>query len=508
MKKCLIAVAAIFMLSLSGCTFFDYNKATRMMENSDYQAAYQILQSISEYKNAEELSFECIYQMGMEALNLKDYAAAHNQFSRILGYKDSFDLSQECTYQMAMDAYNLEDYETAHSYFSNISEYKDAAQKVGECSIYIGFKSANAMKDAIVQSVRERDENRLCEAILAYLSMEHSHSEITEHMNDYVMRTVSAQFEQPDYENYLFLDRIILLTNNNEMLLPNIGYQLSEYNRTHCQQRTIAFLSGTWKRVDSSQSSGLRISIEYTEENTFAMVLEDLSFCSEIITSAEFHWDKGMLIWNDIQIQDDTHITMDIMWLTSYYNLGVQSNRYEDGVGYLDYEGMRIITQSTGEEDIKWQSNHHSDIYVKESAIKEMPLLSEADFVISVKRADATYHSENINEWFSAYNTLFCVYDGSDLYTTARGISVGSRWSEVVDQYGYGRGNLYTSDNDFIYAKLKSSNLTDENSGDYLCNILSDQSEEYMEYSLKNSNQRLRFYFSDGVVTWIVLFTI
>lgn len=472
-RACVIVLTIALSLTLCACKYSDYKKAVSAMKESDYATAYEAFSAIPDYRNSEELA-------------------------------------TECAYQMATDAFDAEDYEAAYSFFSGIPEYRDSLQKSNECSILLGYQAADMLKENLSKAVEERDEVQLCQLINKYLTMTHAHDEISTYMNGFVMETIRSQFESDNYDNYLFLDRLISLVENKEILRSNFGSLLSELNTTHSTQRVIAFLSGTWRRVDSSQSSGLRINVTSTENNTFAMILEDLSFESEINRRAKFHWDKGMVIWNNVQIADPQHITMDTMWLTSYYNLGVQANRYEDCIGYLDYNGMRIITQSTGEENIPWRDNFGSDIYVKESAIKKVPALSDSDFVLSFEKENPSFESctANLNEWFSARNTLFCAYNDVNSLTTARGISVGSEWKNVVEQYGYGRGNLYVEGVDRIHARLKKANLKDEASGEFLCDILSGQADEYMEYTLDDSNQILRFYFDNGIVSWVCLYTV
>ena len=467
-----LLITIVLSLSLCSCKYSDYKKAVSAMQQSNYPAAYEILCSIPEYK-------------------------------------DSAELISECTYQMASDALSQNDYETAYRLFSSISDYNDSLQKSNECSILLGYQAANAMKENIIQAVANGDDELLCQLVSSYLTMEHAHDEITAKMNDFVIETIGSQLEAANYDNYLFLDRLITLVDNNALLKPSIGDQLSALNFAHHEQRTIAFLTGTWQRIDSSDSSGLRISITCSEENSFAMILEDLSFVSAKNHNAKFHWDKGLLIWNQIQIVDSNYITMDSMWLTSYYWLGVQSNQYKDCIGYLDYDGMRIITQSTGEDDITWHDNFNSIIYVKESAIKNVPTLSESDFIVSFNETNSTFEADTANlcEWFSPKNTLFCAYNGVNLLTTARGISVGSGWKDVVDKYGYGRGNLYVEADDAIYGRLKKSNLKDDACGELLCDILTNQADEYMEYSLDDTAQTLRFYFDNGIVSWICLYT-
>ncbi|MBR6595052.1 MAG: tetratricopeptide repeat protein [Oscillospiraceae bacterium] len=509
-KTSLIVIIIVIALLLSACKFFEYQKAVSLMNQANFQEAHEIFLTIIEYKDCSELANECLYQMAMDCFNQKDYETARGYFDKLSGFRDSDELVVECIYQSAIESFNQDDYETAYNFFLSISGHKDSLRKSEECSVLIGYQIANEMKEDIVSAVSQRDEAQLCQIILSYSTMEHAHDEISVQMNAFVMDTLNAQFEVVAYDNYLFLDRVEALVFENELLASTIGSRLLEFDAEHEIQRAIAFLTGTWKRVDSSQSSGLRIGVTYTEENSYAMILEDLSFTSNIIQSAEFHWEQGFVVWNNIQITDPRYITMDIMWLTSYYNLGVQSVRYEDGVGYLDYDGMRVITQSTGEDNPVWSDNFGSDIYVKESAIKEVPELSVDDFLVSLKESTVSFESGvvNLNNWFDASNKLFYAYNDINLLTTARGISVGSEWATVVEQYGYGPGNLYVEENDLIYDRLRKSNLKDEVSGMSLCDVLSAQADEYMEYSLGDTNKMIRFYFNDGLVSWICLYTV
>ena len=88
-----------------------------------------------------------------------------------------------------------------------------------------------------------------------------------------------------------------------------------------------------------------------------------------------------------------------------------------------------------------------------------------------------------------------------------RGIEIGSSWKEVIDAYGHGRGNLYVESNDEIFTYLKKQGITDSKTGQPLHTILSEQSDEFIQYSSEDSNQIIRFYFKNGLVTWIFYYT-
>ena len=449
------------------------------------------------------------YQDAVSAMAWGEYQTAHEIFLTIPGYEDADTLASECVYRMAMEAFHAEDYETASAYFLEISEYKDAEEKARECSLTLGYQEAYALKEEIVQAVNERDEAKLCQMISKYLALEHSYEEIVADMNDFVMETIAALFVTPDYDNFLFLDRLIAMTQCHEDLLTNVGNRLMEFNAANEEQRTIAFLTGTWRRIDSTIVSGMRMEISFTKENAYAMVLEDFFAKSATIANAKFDYKRGFLIWNDIEITSPEFIEMDTLAIASYYILDVQSHDYEYGIGYLDYDGMRIISQRSEEENFDWENNSPSYIYVKESAIKDVPALSKNDFEIELKETSEEFSSKdvNLNKWFSASNRLFYGNNDNNPLTTQRGITIGSTWMEVVEHYGYGRGNLYVESEDKIYKHLRNCWMIDEESGELVCDILSDQVDEFMEYRLEDTKQIIRFYFEDGIVSWICFFT-
>lgn len=449
------------------------------------------------------------YQDAVSAMAWGEYQTAHEIFLTIPGYEDADTLASECVYRMAMEAFHAEDYETASAYFLEISEYKDAEEKARECSLTLGYQEAYALKEEIVQAVNERDEAKLCQMISKYLALEHSYEEIVADMNDFVIETIAALFVTPDYDNFLFLDRLIAMTQCHEDLLTNVGNRLMEFNAANEEQRTIAFLTGTWRRIDSTIASGMRMEISFTKENAYAMVLEDFSAAHDIIANAKYDWHRGSLKWNDIQIVDARHIKMETLWTACYYMLDVQYQYYTDGIAYLDYDGMRIISQSTGEDNPSWDEHASCDVYIKETAIHSVPDLSKNDFEIKLKETSEEFSSKdvNLNKWFSASNRLFYGNNNKNPLTTQRGITIGSTWMDVVEQYGYGRGNLYVESEDKIYKHLRNCWMIDEESGELVCDILSDQVDEFMEYRLEDTKQIIRFYFEDGIVSWICFFT-
>lgn len=49
-----------------------YNKAKRMIDNQEFYEALQILDSLSGYRNTDELIYECNYQIGISLIEEKN----------------------------------------------------------------------------------------------------------------------------------------------------------------------------------------------------------------------------------------------------------------------------------------------------------------------------------------------------------------------------------------------------------------------------------------------------
>ncbi len=467
MKKLGILLSIVVIaLSLCGCAFGDYQKANSLMKAGDYEQAYEIFVANKDYKDSKERALQCCYQLGEQKFSEEDYAAAFN-------------------------------------YFKTAEDYNDAEERANESSYLAGKQAEKEWEPLVQEAIQNHQPEQLLKCIESYYGMEPFSEEILAEMNDYVCQSIENSLAEKDYDAFLLLDSVTSYLEKDTKFAA-VYDPLSKMRDDSSKERAMAFLSGEWVRLDTSRSSGLKIKIDQTEENTYAMILEDLKMTDDRITSASFHWDKGLLIWNNILISKDNIISMDQMWLTSYYNLGVQATSYHHGVGLLDYEHMRIINQSDSNDDVEltWAPYVDSNIYVKKSAIKEMPPLTEDDFLVEGTNDEGLEETINLSEQLTNNNPYYYLYEKNEKTATNRGISIGSSWDDVVAQYGYGHGNLYVEADDGLHSYLDRKHIkTDDDT--LLASLLSEQVDDYMDYHMQDSQLHLRVYFKNDVVTWV-----
>lgn len=119
-----------------------YDKALRYMENQDYSYAIVVLSSLGEFKDSEVLlkeaqdaQNEMNYKKAIDYFEKGDYFHASSKFEELGDYKDSkakleqanAELSKS-NYQTAVDKYEAGDYESAYELFSSLGDYKDSSE--------------------------------------------------------------------------------------------------------------------------------------------------------------------------------------------------------------------------------------------------------------------------------------------------------------------------------------------------------------------------------------------
>ena len=445
------------------------------------------------------------YKNACTAMAYHDYATAYASFIEIPTYKDSEALLTECLYQIALENIDDEDYLTAYSTLLNIPHYKDASEKITYCSNMIGRESVITKYPEISQAIAKMDSNAVYEHICSYRTMEHSSPEVIDETDDYILYEITKLLDSLDYDAYLFMDQLIDVLSQ-DTSFSSIHEKLITLNNSYELNRTKAFLSGTWIKVDNWQNAGLRVKIIVDEENIVGMILEDLESTHPDISRAVFNWYRGVLEFNNIQIIDKETVILDHLDLYVYYYLDVQSVSYDSAIAKLDYENNRIILQEN--ENYEWLPNTRIEIYLREEAFVESPAITDEDFIVSLFEGYTQYDGDSINlsDWFSAVNNCFHIYSGNNIGTTSRGIGIGSTYNDVINVYGYGKGNYFVADLDPIFTMLNNEGTMDADGENKLCSVLSEQADEFIGYQLEDSDQYIRIYFKDKVVTWICLY--
>lgn len=373
---------------------------------------------------------------------------------------------------------------------------------------YSEYKIALSEKySKISQSIAEMDDEALYSQMYNYKTSKYIPEKISTEIDNYVINETTILLDTLDYDAYLFLDRMIEAVSQDESL-KNVREDLIELNKSYELNRTKSFLSGKWIKIDNWQNTGLRIKIIMDEDITSGIILDDLESTHPDNSRAVFKWDRGVSEFKDIQIIDYDTVALDHLDLYVYYNLNVQAVRYEPAIAKLDYENNRLILQSSESSDNReWMPNTTGEIYLREDAFVESSAITNEDFVVSLLEDCEQYEGDalDLNNWFSKKNNCFCIYKDNNIAKTSREIGVGSTYNEVISAYGYGKGNHFVEDIDPIFEKLKKDKTKDSDGND-LCTVLSEQADEYVRYQLGDSEQYIRIYFKDKVVSWICLY--
>lgn len=124
----------------------NYNTAKELLEDENYSAAIEILNSLKGYKDVNILLSDTknkqdkkeAYELGLEYMNKREYTKATKQFIKADGYKDSelqlaiinvltIEESKETLYKAAIQSYKTNEHIKAFNLFNTISEYKDSS---------------------------------------------------------------------------------------------------------------------------------------------------------------------------------------------------------------------------------------------------------------------------------------------------------------------------------------------------------------------------------------------
>ena len=120
-----------------------YADAINLMQNEDYEAALNILQTIPSYEDSNNLIQECEtnislandYATAKALFDNGDYIAAEKAYESLGEYSDCANMVKECQYQYAFSIFNVEklssipedERELAYEKLRNLGDYKDSS---------------------------------------------------------------------------------------------------------------------------------------------------------------------------------------------------------------------------------------------------------------------------------------------------------------------------------------------------------------------------------------------
>lgn len=153
----IILIIAIIAFASTG-KLRTYYKAKNLIEDKKYEEAKKVIQGIDDYKNykdSENLEYECNYQMAKQYIDEEKYTDALYFLNVLIknNYKDSKDLESFCKYEMAKQKYDNGQYEYAIEDLKKLSEknYKDSLDLYKKTAYALGKKyiDENAYEDGI-----------------------------------------------------------------------------------------------------------------------------------------------------------------------------------------------------------------------------------------------------------------------------------------------------------------------------------------------------------------------
>lgn len=173
-----VIAAGILFTVLFAIPFSKYKKASSMLEEGKYDAAYTDFRELDGFLQSEEKSNEALYRKAKELKELGEYQKAEKIFRELGSYSDSESLRCESIYEYAD---KVSDFSMKQAYlaYAEIPDYRDVAEKKNEIlKKWITRSVENGNVNDFFASVKlNRAEERLClRAVLDLLADETSRS--------------------------------------------------------------------------------------------------------------------------------------------------------------------------------------------------------------------------------------------------------------------------------------------------------------------------------------------
>lgn len=143
----LISIFAIILVSIllfiAGSfisTVCKYNKAEDALNNSSYDEAIELYESITNYKDSDEKLHEAKYRKADALVQDREYDEAITLYRDLAVYKDSADKINDVTYQKGKHLLEQNLFVDAISIFTNLGDYKDSKDVLKEASYQYAYQ--------------------------------------------------------------------------------------------------------------------------------------------------------------------------------------------------------------------------------------------------------------------------------------------------------------------------------------------------------------------------------
>lgn len=127
-----------------------YNEGVTLIENGEYAAAAEILQSLGSFDDAPEMAEYAkkglAYADAKALMDAGSFAEAKELFEQAGGFKDAAEMAAQCrsalAYEEGQKLYAAGDYERAREAFSSAGDYKDARAMTEKCGAQADYAKA------------------------------------------------------------------------------------------------------------------------------------------------------------------------------------------------------------------------------------------------------------------------------------------------------------------------------------------------------------------------------
>lgn len=131
--KLIIIALAIILIALIPTEIMPaiaYNRASKLLDNGNYDDAYIAFQALGDYRDSAEQVLETMYQKAVYHLNNDQFDDAINIFNSIVNYKDVDEKALEAKYQKAEFLFSEKKYEKAINIWTILGDYSNSKERI------------------------------------------------------------------------------------------------------------------------------------------------------------------------------------------------------------------------------------------------------------------------------------------------------------------------------------------------------------------------------------------
>ena len=166
-KKITVALSVIALAVAISCMFalwiypdlikpsMMYDEAQQLLSEAKYDDAAMAFDALGDYKDAESMAKEAIYQKGCATLNNQKFDEAINIFHSLGNYSDSVEKETEAYYKKALVLKDSGDIEEAIAIFAALSGYQNSDAECVELQYALANDYLNAQKYDEAKSIFE-----------------------------------------------------------------------------------------------------------------------------------------------------------------------------------------------------------------------------------------------------------------------------------------------------------------------------------------------------------------